>query len=180
MLLFTETGKSQEICNNGLDDDNNGLIDLNDTIACSCNLQASQVLSLFPNPSFEENIVCPFSFSQMQVLLGNWANGTFGTADYLNTCGYLLNAEAAGLVPFPDGQGVVGGFYANLYKEYVAACLNSPLLANTNYILRFNVATALVSFVPNQVCDNLTNGQLSPVNVTLFGTPNCSSLPSPT
>lgn len=180
ILQFSEIGKAQEICNNGLDDDNNGLIDLNDTIACSCNLQASQVLSLFPNPSFEENIVCPFSFSQMQVLLGNWTNGTFGTADYVNTCGYLLNAETAGLVPFPDGEGAVGGFYANLYKEYVAACLNSPLLANTTYTLRFSVASTLVSSVPNQTCNDLTAGLLSPVNVTLFGAPNCTSLPSPT
>jgi len=177
-MFISSLAISQEICNNGIDDDNNGLIDLNDTVSCSCNSEASQVFSLIPNPSFEEYILCPYSFSQIQLLNGNWVNGTDGTADYLNTCNYLLNAEVAGLVPFPDGQGAVGGFYTNLYKEYIATCLDAPLLANTTYILQFSVASSLVSFVPNLICDNLQPGQLQPVNVTLFGAPSCSSLPS--
>jgi len=178
LMFISSLAISQEICNNGIDDNNNGLTDLNDTMSCSCNSQASQVLSLFPNPSFEDFILCPYSFSQIQLLNGNWANGTDGTADYLNTCNYLLNAETAGLMPFPDGEGAVGGFYSNLYKEYVGTCLNAPLLANKAYILRFNVASSLVSFVPNQVCDILQTGLLEPVNVTLFGAPSCTNLPS--
>jgi len=178
LMFISSLAISQEICNNGIDDDNNGLVDLNDTLGCSCNTLSSQVLSLIPNPSFEEYILCPYSFGQIQLLNGNWSNGTDGTADYLNTCDYLLNAEIAGLVPFPDGEGAVGGFYSNLYKEYIATCLNAPLLANTTYILQFSVASSLVSFIPNQICDNLQPGQLEPVNVTLFGAPNCTSLPA--
>ena len=32
---------AQEICDNGIDDDGNGLVDLNDTLGCPCSLQAN-------------------------------------------------------------------------------------------------------------------------------------------
>ena len=35
-MLFTLAISAQEICNNGIDDDGNGLIDLNDTTQCGC------------------------------------------------------------------------------------------------------------------------------------------------
>jgi hypothetical protein len=62
---------AQEICNNGLDDDNNGLIDLNDSTACNCsNLAAGSTESLIPNPSFEDNNCLPTSWSQLNCATG--------------------------------------------------------------------------------------------------------------
>ena len=44
---------SQEICDNGIDDDGDGLIDLNDTTDCVCNGSiSSSDTSLIPNHSF--------------------------------------------------------------------------------------------------------------------------------
>jgi hypothetical protein len=50
---------SAEICNNGIDDDGNGLIDLNDIISCPCSDTTIVVNSLIPNPSFEDTSMLP-------------------------------------------------------------------------------------------------------------------------
>ena len=51
-----------EICDNAIDDDGNGLIDLNDPV-CKC--EELGPISYIPNPSFEEMDCCPSSFSQL-------------------------------------------------------------------------------------------------------------------
>ncbi|MEN8794912.1 MAG: hypothetical protein ABF294_10740 [Flavobacteriales bacterium] len=37
LILFSGFSFSQEICDNGIDDDGDGLIGLNDTLDCRCN-----------------------------------------------------------------------------------------------------------------------------------------------
>ena len=37
LILSAGTSFSQEICDNGIDDDGDGLIDLNDSVECVCN-----------------------------------------------------------------------------------------------------------------------------------------------
>jgi gliding motility-associated-like protein len=177
-LIVSYNGISQEICNNGIDDDANGLIDLNDTLGCPCTLDFEQVNSLFQNPSFEDYIYCPNSFSQMIVVL-DWVGATNGTSDYLNTCGFIYNAGNSGLLPFPDGNGAVGTIFTNTNKEYIGTCLNSPLLAGVNYTLKFYIASSFVHNT-NGTCNQNIEGLFSPVDVTLFGAASCSSLPSPT
>jgi len=49
-LLLT----AQEICDNGTDDDGNGLVDLNDTTGCPCMLLPPSV-NLITNGSFEDH-----------------------------------------------------------------------------------------------------------------------------
>jgi hypothetical protein len=49
MLLCIGTMCGQEICTNGVDDDNDGLIDLNDSEDCVCTA-VTNVTSLIPNP----------------------------------------------------------------------------------------------------------------------------------
>ena len=53
LLVFCTLALSQEICDNGIDDDGDGLIDLNDP-DCECNgFGTPQTIpSLIPNPSF--------------------------------------------------------------------------------------------------------------------------------
>ena len=49
-----------EICDNAIDDDLDGLIDLNDP---DCDCQIIEPVSLIPNPSFEDYTCCPNSVS---------------------------------------------------------------------------------------------------------------------
>ena len=54
LLLCSVFATAQEICTNGIDDDADGLIDLNDTTDCVCNSGTTIPVSLIPNPSFEQ------------------------------------------------------------------------------------------------------------------------------
>ena len=49
---------SQEICDNGIDDDGNGLVDLNDIDGCPCG-GCGGTGELLSNPSFENYTACP-------------------------------------------------------------------------------------------------------------------------
>src|SRR5690554_4135249 len=95
-ILFGNVLIGQEICDNGIDDDGNGLIDLNDT-ACDCEGFGvpQNIPSLIPNPSFEDRNCCPSSFSQLSCA-DTWIQATTATSDYFN-CGYtslLLTMQA--------------------------------------------------------------------------------------
>ncbi len=135
---------SQEICNNGIDDDGNGLIDLNDP-ACHCPgavATTTNVPSLIPNPSFETMSCCPSTYSQLNCATG-WIQASDATSDYMNTCGFMPQAAtAAGLVPLPagNGNGMVGFISSVGYQEYVGSCLTSPMLAGTPYTINMSIA----------------------------------------
>ena len=76
---------SQEICGNGIDDDGDLLIDLNDP-DCACSGfggGSTTVTSLIPNPSFESNTCCPSSVSQLYCA-DNWVQASNATSDYFN------------------------------------------------------------------------------------------------
>ena len=78
LLIFSfNLSFSQEICDNGIDDDGNGLVDINDP-ACDCNI--------IPNPSFENYYSCPTVPKQVDFLY-NWISAS-NTPDYYNSCGY--------------------------------------------------------------------------------------------
>ena len=83
-LLFSSILFSQEICDNAIDDDGDGLIDLNDD-DCEC----SEIFGLdletnvIPNYSFEENTCCPDGISDTDCV-NDWDNIVGGTSDYLN------------------------------------------------------------------------------------------------
>jgi hypothetical protein len=66
LLLLPVTGLfgQVEICDNGIDDNGNGLIDLNDPF-CTCSgiSFSGDLTELIPNPSFEEMDCCPENFS---------------------------------------------------------------------------------------------------------------------
>ena len=136
-----------EICDNGIDDDNDGSIDLNDS-DCNCHGISDTIRissSIIPNASFEDYTVCPYYYSQMEFCKG-WIQASIGTSDYYNTCG-LMGSTVTGYppLPLPSGNGYVGfldtrnlnkGVYQSS-KEYVGSCLNRPLLAGKEYTLSF-------------------------------------------
>ena len=153
--LFSCALLAQEICNNGIDDDGNGLVDLND-LACPCNslLAADGLPSYIRNYSFEDRLCCPFGYVTpisppwLSCATG-WAQATDATSDYFNSCGYMPSFIPQ---PLPDGDACVGfQSVKNLdYYEYIGTCLtfpapSNPLLAGTTYTLSVWIAGSVTN-----------------------------------
>ena len=95
-LLSFSVVYGQEICDNGIDDDADGLIDLNDP---DCVCSSAIISSLIPNPSFEDMDCCPTSYSQLNCA-SIWSQATSATSDYFN-CGYNFGAATAAGISTP-------------------------------------------------------------------------------
>lgn len=169
IFLHSSVFGQVEICDNGVDDDLDNLIDLNDD---DCICQMATAASLIPNPSFEEMDCCPADKSQL-FCASDWAQASTPTSDFIHLCGWSGVKEYPPPTPFPDGEGILGfrdGRVSSvdsldaLWKEYAGACLLSPMKANTAYRFQFDIG--------------FVNPQISPpLNVTLFGTTSCDYLP---
>ena len=158
-----------EICDNGIDDDNDSLIDLNDD---DCDCVVVEPISLIPNPSFEDMECCPSDRSQLDCAT-DWIQASEPTTDYINTCGWFGWEQFPPPTPIPDGNGIMGFRDGRVrgnndgepqWKEYAGACLTNPLLADSTYRFQFDVG-----FVNNQVSP--------PINISFFGTTDCVNLP---
>lgn len=125
-LFSTAFVYGQENCNNGIDDDGDGKIDLNDT-ECVCG--SSSVVSVIPNHSFEDIEYCapPNGYGSAT----SWVYANFSRANYINlSCGLEFSEIfAAGLTPFPDGTGIYGENFTGNRKGYIGTCLLTPLIA---------------------------------------------------
>lgn len=172
LALFLSIGlqlHAQEICDNAIDDDGDGLIDLNDDDCYCPSLVAS---SLIPNPSFEEMTCCPTANEMLHCAV-DWIQASTPTTDYVHTCGGFLgntSIPAYAPLPFPDGEGGVGfrdgQAQAGInYKEYVGACLTEPMEVGVTYKMDF--------FVGFQ---NNVTGSTS-LNLAIFGSVDCNDLP---
>lgn len=167
LLLFVSSGffaYGQEICDNAIDDDGDGLIDLNDE-DCDCAGFGGVVESLIPNPSFEDMDCCPSGISQLDCAT-TWIQASDATSDYFNNCDFTeIIAEG---IPGADtdlmdgGDGWVGFWSSGGYKEYIGACLDGPLLGGTEYTLNFFTAWA--------------EGETT-LELAIFGSPDCGDLP---
>lgn len=164
--------KAQEICDNGIDDDADGLIDLLDTTECSCDTLSFSLLSaLIPNPSFEDTLCCPNASGQLSCAL-NWQQASIATSDYYNLCGFdsldPINLVDSRPLPLPHGNGfagfynIAGVFPGGGVKEYIGVCLTNPMIAGKSYTLSFYMAQGA--------------GRLT-VPISLFGTSNCGNIP---
>lgn len=163
LSLFFIRGFAQEICDNGIDDDLNGLVDLNDT-ACTCNGFGSGLsgLSYLPNPSFEDLTCCPSGYSQINCV-NDWIQASDPTTDYWNTCGSAGSGyDGLASLPIPDGDGFAGIINMSGWQEYLGACLDEPLLADTSYVFSFYLG-------------HTSNSPI--IELAIFGTTNCSHLP---
>ena len=194
ILFLTLNASAQEICTNGLDDDNDGLIDLNDNLDCDC-LNISSVTSginFLPNPSFEDYNCLPTQFSQVVdtnvvwedgiYCVNNWQAGTWASSDF------FINAPGAFWpnipTPLPNGQAAAGFFIINnpdvigfdgniddgIYIEYLKNCLTQPLQPGNSYNLELNLNGIGMSSFGNAV----TNIWFGPVDITLFGSSICT------
>ncbi|MBX2873211.1 MAG: gliding motility-associated C-terminal domain-containing protein [Saprospiraceae bacterium] len=160
--------KQLEVCDNALDDDGDGLIDLLDP---DCQCAIAETRSLIPNPSFEELRCCPQNQAELDCA-GSWLQASEATTDFMHQCGW--NGWSAFPVPqpIPDGEGFVGFrngrvvqdvFYPN-WKEYLGTCLTEPMEAGVNYRIRFEVGFT----------DTLNS---PPIDIAFFGNTSCSALP---
>ena len=158
-----------EDCANGIDDDDDGLIDINDP-DCICEVLSEE--SLIPNPSFEETTCCPVERSMLNCAV-DWIQASEPTSDLIHPCGWTGWNDHFPPVPYPDGEWIVGfangrlisenSFQSN-WKEYVGACLTSPLKANTDYRFEFNIGFSSPSASPA-------------IDITFYGTTDCQYLP---
>ena len=153
-ILFGFLLSAQENCSNGIDDDGDGLIDLNDATDCKCGFAAT-IPSLLPNPSLEEFDAdqdgcasiqpggLPDAPNQANCLVG-WQRASIGTTDAWNA--FTLSGSPPFFPselpqPLPSGTGVAGfwigvkdtdegtftnqdGTITTQYREYLAACLD--------------------------------------------------------
>lgn len=162
-----------EDCQNGLDDDGDGLIDLNDVDDCICSgTDTIPFTSLIPNSSFERINDCPYDYAQLE-FVQDWIQASEADADYYNICNFAGDGDL-GLYgdppqPLPNGNGYVGlgNASSGVYKEYIGACLNGPMLQNTDYTLQLNLGFG----------DNGRLRPFSPFEINIFGTSSCANLP---
>jgi hypothetical protein len=168
LLFISSICFAQEICDNAIDDDSDGLVDLNDP-DCACKNQ-QKVNSIIPNASFEDKNDCPANFSELYKCI-DWVQATGATTDYINTCDFLYDGmETSPVMPFPDGDAVIGAIFTDMWKEYVGTCLKTPLEANTSYQLTFDIGEIGGTGGDGIYCKR----DAEPVNVTLFGSTACN------
>ncbi len=187
LLLSPVCLVAQEVCNNAVDDDNDGLIDLNDPeCPCSAVLTPANTPSYIENHSFEDRVLgpngpcCPYGFStpgqDWLSCAENWDQATSATSDYYHMCGF---APPSFPMPPPDGDAAIGFISTTDYKEYVGSCIfDNPLYAGTAYTLSLWTAGLSISE---------TNFQGTPLNIgvfyegnyplTLWGRTNCVPMP---
>jgi gliding motility-associated-like protein len=179
---------SQEICDNALDDDADGLIDLNDP-DCTCTVPG-EIPSFLPNSSFEsyepggdcfssQESGAPDNVNQANCLSG-WRQVSEGTTDAWNA--FTFNGRgpyfpAAIPQPMPNGSGLAG-FWVGVseaegeYREYLGACIeDNPLEQGVYYSLEFSLG-----FIDYQIFgDSIVYSP--PVELTLYGVEQCGDLP---
>jgi len=106
-----------EICDNGVDDDMDGLIDIQDD---DCVCPEWKPISLTPNPSFELQDCCPVEPSSVNCASG-WVQASKATPDYFHNCNYSGSDIFDLPHPIPDGEGFVGfidGVFTNGVLPY--------------------------------------------------------------
>jgi gliding motility-associated-like protein len=182
-VLISSHSFGQENCENGIDDDSDGKIDLNDT-DCACQNTISS--SFLKNHNFEQKNFCPNNFAQFNAAT-NWFLPSSGTSDYINSCGFVpASATDAGIYPLPpsNGNGVAGILVSQDYKEFIASCTTMTLVAGTKYQLNFDIASStsgrIIDTGPNigQVCnDGILNA--GKIEITLYGRADCDTSTPP-
>lgn len=182
-LVADLTANAQEICNNGVDDDGDGLVDLHDP-DCQCHFTVTN--DLLRNSSFELYNHCPltYTYNSNYDIANFWQFGTYTIeSDYYHhmDCSYdwwLIMQHMAPHLPLPDGKGIISVLNSSyidpipeneMVKSYMGQCLQSPLTAGEQYTLSFYAGRF-------RSWDNFT-GKIFPFTVALFGNTDCNAVP---
>ncbi|MBP9081170.1 MAG: PKD domain-containing protein [Flavobacteriales bacterium] len=177
-LLLTGTAAAQEVCDNGVDDDGNGLIDLNDTTGCPCTVLPPPA-NLISNGSFEDHTCCPGQPGQVESNYIDCATGwadyqISATVDFYDPCGFFPSMIPQ---PVPDGNAVAGmvvhTWPGGASYEFLTQCLATPMLSGLTYELGFNVAAVRMQF---GFIGTLPIN-FGPLQLAIFGLDTCPPLP---
>ena len=167
LLIGTASFAQEGDCADAIDNDGDGLIDLNDP-DCDCpgiGGGTTEVESMIPNPSFEDNSCCPTGPSQLACADG-WVQASSATSDYWNFCDFDsypgFNPVGTPLPGDGTGSGWAGFISQPGYSEYIGSCLTGPMTAGTPYVL--NMWISLADGNPD-------------LDLTLYGTDDCADLP---
>lgn len=165
---------SQEICNNAIDDDADGFVDLNDS-ECTCE-DLADTTNLIYNPSFESMDCCPSAENQLYCTSG-WEKFNSATPDYYNSCGLVTLGfdipEPS--YPIPDGNGWVGlamsGGGAYGWEEQFGQILETDLEAGTEYTFSFYASWCkdLTTVDLELYCSPASDDYLNPLVTCLSG-----------
>jgi len=137
------------------------------------NLNLPKLIPQIPNPSFEDTLCCPTSFSEMSCC-DFWVQATDATPDYLNSCGFMPSITP---LPLPDGNGCVGEIFNEGWKEYVGMCLPQYLDSGINYNFTIDISFLFTTTTLDSITHPLDS--ISLVNITLFGDTECPFSPYP-
>lgn len=176
-LLLSIISSAQEICDNGIDDDGNGLIDLNDP-GCQCHYQADTNLLL--NPSFESYQHCmlpPYDYAHNFDIPKPWQYAVIEDGGLYYYGNFSCTTDSANWVfwhptIYPqDGKGFIGlaenGFPTNpesfSRKEYIAQVLKTPLLKGKKYTITFYTGQFVY--------------EAYPYNLAIYGNKDSNTLP---
>lgn len=174
---------AQEVCDNGIDDDGNGLVDLNDVAGCPCDIVVPQP-TILANGSFEDNTCCPtgpsFNPNTFFPCATGWTDYMVtATADYFG-CNYMPSGVPQ---PIPGGSAVAGfGAFtdwsaANSYYEFLMNCLAAPMTAGQQYELAFSVSAIRTSMSIAAAFEFTTPVNFGPIDLTLYGLSSCPASP---
>ncbi len=185
LLITTAKTMAQEICNNGIDDDGDGLADLFDP---DCQCRYSVPGNMLQNGSFELYDHCPttYLYSTDHSIATGWEFGTYTNINeayfYHNLdCSFdsaYVTQNMAPAQPLPDGRGfisiqnisAVGTVNEKeITKTYVSQCLQTPLKKGESYTVSFYAGRF-------RSWDNY-DGKIFPFNVAIFGNADCNAVP---
>lgn len=113
-LFFSSLSFGQEICDNGIDDDGDGLIDLLDD-DCHCGVGLNPILiDAIPNPNFDTSSCCSYSPAPNDFLtcLDDWSYGYGGNPFYTQTPYHIIEVSSCNLCN-------AGSFYPLLWDQPV-------------------------------------------------------------
>ena len=155
LSIFVNTLFAQEICDNGIDDDGDFAIDLQDS-DCSCSTPSLGLIE----EDFENYSDCPEGFGGFIDIISDWEPA--GTPQGANTCGFLGGAIFPPVpLPIPSGEGCIGMGG----DEGIIKCLPScSLLNGETYTFEFN-AVGYTQFGTD-------------VEYVLYGRSSCAGIPS--
>ncbi|MBS1680172.1 MAG: OmpA family protein [Bacteroidetes bacterium] len=117
-------------------------------------MQVAFAQNLVPNPSFEQYIKCPVSFSTDPLYFGpnQWNSPSKGTPDYFNKCSFSemhVPDNWAGISHAHSGAGYAGIYAWNEkkkdYREYIQCKLTEPMKAGVSYDIKFFYRLSLFS-----------------------------------
>ncbi len=164
---------AQEVCDNGIDDDGDGLVDINDE-DCFCN----QLMEGTVTADFEDNSCCPSGPSGgifgngFGCLIDGWISANGGSPDYFDTCDFVGSSMFPAVpLPIPSGQAAIGVSSTSFSQEPAGVCLDEPMVTGESYDLSFYVGFNDLDFL--NVVSSLN------INIIIYGTPTCSDLPAP-